>query len=125
MSRLLRWRTLGVLTACAAITVGLLGAYGYGQAYSQHRGFGQIRRLPHARSGRLVAVHFFSRALHRRADYLAYLPPGYSRTRHYPVYYLLHGSPGAPQAFISVAGLDVRLINRLSENRLRPMILVF
>jgi hypothetical protein len=34
MRRVLRWRTLGVLIACAAITVGLLGAYSYGQAYS-------------------------------------------------------------------------------------------
>ena len=91
----------------------------------EHRGFGTIRRLPRARSGRLITVHFYSRALHRRTDYLAYLPPGYRRTRRYPVYYLLHGAPGAPQAFISVAGLDVRLINRLSEKRLHPMILVF
>ncbi len=114
-----------MLAAVSLIGIGLVGAYSYGQAYSQHRGFGTIRRLPRARSGRLITVHFYSRALHRRTDYLAYLPPGYRRTRRYPVYYLLHGAPGAPQAFISVAGLDVRLINRLSEKRLHPMILVF
>ncbi len=114
-----------MLVAAGAIGIGLLGAYSYAQTYSQHRGFGTIRRLPRARSGRLVTVHFYSRALHRRTDYLVYLPPGYTRARRYPVYYLLHGAPGAPQAFISVAGLDVRLINRLSENRLAPMLLVF
>ncbi len=104
---------------------GLLGAYSYGQAYYQHRGFTAISQLPRAGTGKLLAVHFYSPALRRDADYLAYLPPGYTPSRRYPVYYLLHGMPGRPEVFIDIANMDVRLDNQLSEGYLRPMILVY
>ncbi len=104
---------------------GLLGAYSYGQAYYQHRGFTTIPQLPRAGTGTLLAVHFYSPALHRDADYLVYLPPGYTPSRRYPVYYLLHGMPGRPRVFIDIANMDVRLDNELSEDHLRPMILVY
>jgi enterochelin esterase-like enzyme len=113
-----------VALAAAAVALGLAGTYSYGEAYWQHRGFAPVVRLPGARPGRLLTVHFYSAALHRRSDYVVYLPPGYTRTKRYPVYYLLHGAPGSPQDFISVVSLDVRLSNRLSEHELRPMILV-
>ncbi len=117
-------RVLLALAVAVAAAVGLIGTYSYAQAYWQHRGFAPVRRLPHARIGRLLTVHFYSVALHRRADYLVYLPPGYTPAHRYPVYYLLHGAPGGPQDFISVVNLNVRLSNRLSEHQLRPMILV-
>jgi|GEM_PF-613073 len=119
-----RWRALAALAVAATVGLGLVGTYSYGLAYWQHRGFAPVARLPQARIGRLLTVHFYSPALRRRADYLVYLPPGYSPRRRYPVYYLLHGAPGGPQDFISVVNLDVRLSNRLSEHQLRPMILV-
>ncbi len=122
MSRVRRW-ALPALAAVAILILGLAGAYGYGEAYWQHRGFAPLPRLPHARVGRLLTVHFYSPALQRRSDYLVYLPPGYSRARRYPVYYLLHGAPGGPQDFISVVSLNVLLSNRLSQHELRPMIL--
>ncbi len=116
-----------VMTVAAVVLTasGLLGAYSYGEAYYQHRGFVTVARLPRAGRGRLLNVHFYSRALHRQAFYLVYLPPGYTRSRHYPVFYLLHGMPGRPQVYIDIANLDVRLDNQLSEGHLRPMILVF
>jgi len=117
-----------VLVALAAVTlmvVGLLGAYSYGEAYYQHRGFAAIPQLPRAGTGHLLSEDFYSPALHRRADYLIYLPPGYTPRHHYPVLYLLHGMPGRPQVFIDIANMDVRLDNLLSEGRLRPMILVY
>jgi enterochelin esterase-like enzyme len=118
------WRALAVVVAAATVVLGLVGTYSYGLAYWQHRGFAPVVRLPHARVGRLVTVHFYSPALRRRSDYLVYLPPGYTARKRYPVYYLLHGAPGSPQDFISVVNLDVRLSNRLSEHELTPMILV-
>ena len=75
--------------------------------------------------GKLLTVQFYSAALHRRADYLVYLPPGYGGGRRYPVYYLLHGMPGDPQHFLSISSLDVRLDNQISLHRARPMILVY
>src|SRR6201999_2205008 len=99
--------------------------YSYGQSYSQHRGFSTVLKIPRAGSGRLLNVNFYSRALHRRAYYLVYLPPGYRASKHYPVLYLLHGMPGKPEVFINIANLDVRLDNQLSQGHLRPMIMVF
>ena len=118
-------RLLLSLLALALLIAGLAGAYSYGQAYSQHRGFVTIARLPRAGKGRLLNVNFYSPALHRRAYYLVYLPAGYAPTRHYPVFYLLHGMPGRPQVWIDIANLDVRLDNQLSQGHLRPMVLVF
>ena len=90
--------------ALAWPVVGLLGAYSYWESYYQHRGFADRRLSAAARPGRWLTVDFYSPALHREADYFVYLPPGYDPARHrYPVYYLLHGSPGRPQVFFAIA----------------------
>ena len=116
------------VTGLAAIVVtifGLLGTYSYGQDYYLHRGFATVVQLPRAGTGQLLRVALYSRALHRKADYLVYLPPGYNPAQRYPVYYLLHGMPGQPKVFIDLANMDVRLDNQLSLGRVRPMILVY
>ena len=118
-------RTISLVVALTTTVVGLIGAWSYGQAYSQHRGFAVVLRIPRAGAGRLLNVDFYSRALHRRDYYLVYLPPGYKPSKHYPVLYLLHGMPGKPEVFVDIANLDVRLDNLLSEGQLRPMIMVF
>ena len=105
--------------------VGLFGAYGYGRDYNLHRGFAAVVPLPRAGTGRLLAVNYYSTALHRRAGYMVYLPPGYSSNRRYPVYYLLHGMPGQPKVFVDIANIDVRLDNQLALGHARPMILVY
>ena len=95
-----RWRPLVAIVTAALAVVGLIGAYNYWVSYYQHRGFATVAFLPHARRGQLQTVHFYSRALHRIADYIVYTPPGYDTGRErYPVYYLLHGSPGRPVVF--------------------------
>jgi enterochelin esterase-like enzyme len=124
-----RPRQLVALATAAVAIVGLIGAYSYWEAYYQHRGFATVAFLPHARRGHLQTVHFYSPALHRVADYIVYTPPGYDtdtvhRAR-YPVYYLLHGSPGRPVVFTDIAQLPVRMDNLISQHRMRPMILVF
>ena len=108
--------------AAGVIALGATGAVGYGRDYDIHRGFSTLVNLPRAGIGRLLDVHFYSRALHRRADYLAYLPPGYTSARRYPVYYLLHGMPGQPRVFVDIANMDVRLDNQLSLGHARPMV---
>ncbi len=118
-------RLLISLIALGLLISGLAGAYSYGQDYYLHRGFVTTARLPRAGRGRLLSVNFYSPALGRRAYYLAYLPAGYTTSRSYPVFYLLHGMPGRPQVWIDIANMDVRLDNQLSQGRMRPMILVF
>ena len=116
---------VAIVTATLGV-VGLVGAYSYWESYYQHRGFATVAFLPHAGRGRLQTVHFYSRALHRMADYIVYTPPGYHTGRErYPVYYLLHGSPGRPVVFLDIAQLPVRMDNLIAQHRMRPMILVF
>lgn len=119
-------RPVVALVATALVVVGLIGAYSYWESYYQHRGFDTVAFLPHARRGHLQTVRFYSPALHRMADYIVYTPPGYSQAAaRYPVYYLLHGSPGRPVVFTDIAQLPVRMDNLISQHRIRPMILVF
>jgi enterochelin esterase-like enzyme len=114
----------GLVAACIVV-LGAVGAYSYGREYYLHRGFAALVQLPRAGTGRLLEETFHSRALHRRADYMVYLPPGYTATRRYPVYYLLHGMPGQPHVFVTIANMDVRLDNQLSLGTVKPMILVY
>jgi len=119
-----RWPVVATLTV-ALTAVGLVGAYSYWESYYQHRGFQTVAFLPHAQRGHLETVRFYSAALHRRADYLVYLPPGYGQsTRRYPTYYLLHGSPGRPEVYLGIANMPVRMDNLISRHRMAPMILV-
>ena len=126
-----RPRAVVAIATAALAVIGLIGAYSYWEAYYQHRGFATVAFLPHARRGRLQTVHFYSPALHRSADYIVYTPPGYDTDParaggpRYPVYYLLHGSPGRPVVFTDIAQLPVRMDNLISQHRMRPMILVF
>jgi enterochelin esterase-like enzyme len=125
VSRRLRRRAAIGLGSLTLIVAGAVGAYGYAKDYSLHRGFATVPQLPRAGTGRLLQVSFYSPALHRRADYMVYLPPGYRTTQRYPVYYLLHGMPGQPHVFVTIANMDVRLDNQLSLGHLKPMILVY
>ncbi len=59
----------------------------------------------------------------QRAGYV-YLPPGYSRTRHYPVVYLLHGMPGSPTEYLAGTDLLDYADSGISSGRLRPFIAV-
>jgi enterochelin esterase-like enzyme len=78
-----------------------------------------------AAPGRLQRVYFYSRALHRIADYLVYLPPSYTPARRLPVFYGLHGMPGRPLAFTVDAHIEPRLVALIDQHRVPPMILVF
>ncbi|HET6869055.1 MAG TPA: hypothetical protein VFH80_24300, partial [Solirubrobacteraceae bacterium] len=76
-------RILLALIAAAIMVAGLSGAYSYGRDYSLHRGFTTLVQLRRAGTGRLESVSFYSRALHRNAGYLVYLPPDYSARHRY------------------------------------------
>ena len=75
--------------------------------------------------GTLTTVHFHSAALRKRADYLVYLPAGYSAADPLPVFYMLHGMPGKPVAFTVNANAEVKLEQLIHQGRIKPMILVF
>ncbi|MDQ2897908.1 MAG: alpha/beta hydrolase-fold protein, partial [Actinomycetota bacterium] len=104
---------------------GLAGAYSYWQSYYVHRGFSPVALVHGARRGMLRRIAFYSPALKRMTDYLAYLPPGYGSGHRYPVDYLLHGSPGQPSVYLAIVSIGIRMDNLIREHRMAPMILVF
>jgi enterochelin esterase-like enzyme len=123
-ARWARWFTLTLLVLVFA-GIGLGATAAYLHDYAQHRGFAPVAPLSKTKPGRLLTLTFYSKALHRQADYLVYLPSGYSASRHYPVLYALHGAPGYPKAYIDVDTANVRLDNLIKEGRVQPMIMVF
>ncbi len=62
----------------------------------------------------------------RRQEVLVYLPPGYAAhpRRRYPVFYLLHGVPGLPTAFLLTVRAGVVEDVLVARHKARPMILV-
>jgi enterochelin esterase-like enzyme len=62
----------------------------------------------------------------RNQEVIVYLPPGYSArsARRYPVFYLLHGSPGRPAALLLTVRMGVVEDIAVAKHRAQPMILV-
>jgi len=121
---------LAVMALTATNALSLAGRTLFGA--TRHRAAANAQIAPRVEAavarrtgGSLTTVHFYSRALHKRADYLVYLPAGYSPARPLPVFYMLHGMPGRPMAFTVNANVEVRLDQLLRQRRVRPMILVF
>jgi enterochelin esterase-like enzyme len=77
--------------------------------------------------GTVQRFYFASAALGgRRQPVDVYLPPGYAShpQRRYPVFYLLHGFPGRPGAFLQTVRLGVVEDVLLAKRKAQPVILV-
>ncbi len=131
---------LTVLLATAVLVTGATGLFQYVRTYWLYRGFAPpnqpavVRVRRHGRS-RLVRVtrgtektiYVRSPALGGRRELVdVYLPPGYFQhpRQRYPVYYLLHGSPGAPTNFFHVADIEVAEDLLVAKGLMKPMIIV-
>jgi enterochelin esterase family protein len=81
------------------------------------------RKVPHG----VVHVHYYdSSALNVLRAVYVYTPPGYSdrsNTR-YPVLYLLHGSGGAEDAWVTLGAANVILDNLIADGKAKPMLVV-
>jgi enterochelin esterase-like enzyme len=121
-----------VLVACAALLVGGgLGTYRYIVNYWLYRGFDPPSDPAYVKAlgdvGTTQRFYVTSDALggrHQPVD--VYLPPGYAQhpTERYPVFYLLHGFPGRPGAFLQTVRMGVVEDILVAQQRIRPMILV-
>jgi enterochelin esterase-like enzyme len=112
----------------AAVAVGLLGVYRYADNYWVYRGFAPPRDPAYVNvRGTSARLYVTSPALGGRRQLVdVYLPPGYAShpARRYPVMYLLHGSPGRPDAFIDTVRMGVVDDELVALHRARPIILV-
>lgn len=116
------------LIAGSFAVVGGIGAERYVINYWLYRGFPP----PHdpawvTQRGTAMRFNLPSPALRGRSQEVdVYLPPGYSAnpSRRYPVFYLLHGSPGRPTAFLLTVRVGVLEDVLVAEQRMQPLILV-
>jgi enterochelin esterase-like enzyme/acetyl esterase/lipase len=78
--------------------------------------------IPH---GTVSSVQYTSKALGQSREMLVYTPPGYSRAKHYPVVYLLHGLNSGNGQWPYWINANTIIDNLISEGKIKPMIIVF
>ena len=80
------------------------------------------RKVPHG------AVHvqwYDSKPLGMLRSVYVYTPPGYEGSKEsYPVLYLLHGSGGAEDVWVSIGAANVILDNLIADGKAKPMVVV-
>lgn len=128
--RLARPATAGltVLFLACFVAVGGVGVARYLRNYWLYRGFPPPKdpAFVHTR-GTTTRFYVQSAALGgRRQPVDVYLPPGYAAhpRRRYPVFYLLHGFPGRPGAFLQTVRAGVVDDVLVAKHKARPFILV-
>jgi enterochelin esterase-like enzyme len=121
-------RTAALVATAAALTAGLIGVYRYLDNFWLYRGYA----APHdpawvTERGTAQTIAVTSPAIGGRSQQvIVYLPPGYAAhpRRRYPVFYLLHGSPGLPNALLLTVKTGVVEDELVAKHKIRPMILV-
>jgi len=115
--------------ACAAaLGTGLLGVYRYVDNFWLYRGYAPPRDPAWVKQrGTAQTIQVRSAAIGGRSQQvIVFLPPGYAQhpRRRYPVFYLLHGSPGLPNALLLTVKAGVVEDELVAKHEIGPMILV-
>jgi enterochelin esterase-like enzyme len=112
----------------AFLAVGFVGVDRYGTNYWLYRGFPPPHDPAYVRvQGSVKQIKVASPALGGRSQSVyVYLPPGYAGhpRKRYPVFYLLHGFPGRPLAFLLTVRMGVVEDELVARHQAQPLILV-
>jgi enterochelin esterase-like enzyme len=126
--RRVRLRAALLVLAVLFSGIGAFGVYRYANGYWLYRGYPPPKDPSFVKAvGSTQTVSVASPALGgQRQQAIVYLPPGYAQhpQRRYPVFYLLHGFPGRPAAFLLTVRMGVMLDVLVAQHRIQPMILV-
>jgi enterochelin esterase-like enzyme len=74
--------------------------------------------------GKIDTISYFSKTVGNNRRALIYTPPAYSKSKKYPVLYLLHGIGGDEKEWLNGGHPQVILDNLYAENKIEPMIVV-
>lgn len=74
--------------------------------------------------GKIDTITYSSKTVGTNRRALIYTPPGYSKSKKYPVLYLLHGIGGDEKEWLNGGQPQVILDNLYAENKLKPMIVI-
>src|SRR3954470_13397592 len=75
-------------------------------------------------AGKVDTIAYPSKTVGVTRKAIVYTPPGFSKTKKYPVLYLLHGIGGDEKEWLKNAQPQVILDNLYAEQKLAPMIVV-
>ncbi len=84
-------------------------------------GFDTVRNIAH---GKIDTISYPSKTVGTNRRSLIYTPPGFSKTKKYPVLYLLHGIGGDEKEWLNGGHPEVILDNLLADGKIEPMIVV-
>ncbi len=74
--------------------------------------------------GKIDTIKYFSKTVGTTRRALIYTPPSYSRSKKYPVLYLLHGIGGDEKEWLKGGHPEVILDNLYADKKIEPMIVV-
>jgi len=74
--------------------------------------------------GNLDTIQYQSKTVGTTRTTLIYTPPGYDKSKKYPVLYLLHGIGGDEFEWLRNGHPEIILDNLYAENKIKPMIVV-
>jgi enterochelin esterase-like enzyme len=74
--------------------------------------------------GKIDTISYMSKTVGKNRRAIIYTPPAYSKSKKYPVLYLLHGIGGDEKEWLNGGHPQVILDNLYSENKIEPMIVV-
>ena len=74
--------------------------------------------------GKIDSISYSSKTVGATRKALVYTPPGYSKSKKYPVLYLLHGIGGDEKEWLKGGHPEVILDNLYAEGKIEPMIVI-
>lgn len=74
--------------------------------------------------GKIDTISYASKTVGTNRRSLIYTPPGFSKTKKYPVLYLLHGIGGDEKEWLNGGHPEVILDNLIADEKIEPMIVV-
>jgi enterochelin esterase-like enzyme len=107
------------------ITIVVIMAHSLGRVASlpiPPEGFDRRRDL--VEHGKVEMVEYESKIAGRKRAMRVYTPPGFSRSRKYPVLYLLHGANADEASWVQKGAADTILDNLVADQKAVPMIVV-
>ncbi|WP_419699292.1 alpha/beta hydrolase-fold protein [Mucilaginibacter sp. NFX135] len=111
-----------ILFAVCTFLLFNIPAYSQDIIHQARAGFDVFRAdIPH---GKIDTITYQSKTVGNTRRALIYTPPGYSKSKKYPVLYLLHGIGGDEKEWYNGASPQVILDNLYADGKIVPMIVV-
>ena len=111
-----------VYVALACFTLISMASFSQDISMDAPKGFDEID--PDAKKGKIELISYKSKTVGTTRKANVYIPPGFTKSKKYPVLYLLHGIGGDENEWITGGNPQVILDNLYAQGKIEPMIVV-